>query len=169
MRVLPKLGLLAAASAALYFRHRVPATFEDYGMNSLPMKATAGAAGYDIVAPHTYELQPGETHVFDLGWTVVVPRGWYVSVQTRSSMSIKRGLVLANGTEGIIDSDYRDSIKLAIRNLSDEPQLISKDDRIAQFVLKRYDTAVWVPMWVSTLLTIFSPSKRSGGLGSTGA
>lgn len=160
------LGLLAGLGTYLWASNRYcPVSFHLVNpLAIIPQRSTAGAAGYDIYTPSSEVINPGETKIIDLGWTVAVPKGWYVSLQTRSSLSIKKGIVLANGTEGVIDCDYRDNVKLALRNTSDTPFEYKTGDRLAQLVLKRYGTAVNVPR----VFFDIRHNTRLGGLGSTG-
>lgn len=131
-----------------------------------PTQGTSGSAGYDVVVnpPSPVTIQPGEVEVFDLGYYLEIPEGWYVSLQTRSGLSIKHRIVLANGTEGVIDSDYRESIKVALYNAGTEPYTVHPGDRVAQIIFKPYGVAVWSnPTYNENC-----PGERSGGLGSTG-
>lgn len=146
---------------------RVPIHYIPFSSNpSYPQRSTAGAAGYDIVSPISVTIEPGETVRIPLGWGCEVPRGYYLSLQTRSSLSIKHGIVLANGTEGVVDSDYKDEIVLALFNRSSEPFLVSEGDRVAQALFKRYERVLPVS---DRLFSLFRRrSNRTGGLGSTG-
>lgn len=146
-----------------------------------PKRATLGSAGYDIFAPDAVVINPGEVVRLNLGFGLQVEDGYYASLQTRSSLSIKHGIVLANGTEGVVDSDYTDEIILALYNRSSEPFHIAEGDRVAQLLFKQYHTA-----YVTNLESLepvqdaprvsLDPfnidtqgiSVRSGGLGSTG-
>ena len=76
----------------------------------------------------------------------------------RSSVGIKRHLMLSNGT-GVIDSDYHDEIHVALTNYGSEPQEVKSGERVAQGVFVKY------------LLTDTDDTEeeRKGGIGSTGA
>lgn len=147
-----------------------------------PKRATLGSAGYDIFSPDDVVIPPNEVARLNLGFGLQVEDGYYASLQTRSSLSIKHGIVLANGTEGVVDSDYTDEIILALYNRSSEPFHIAAGDRVAQLLFKQYYVA-----YVTNLDPLednrFIPrvsldpfntdwaqgiSVRSGGLGSTG-
>ena len=87
----------------------------------------------------------------------------YLAIHVRSSMAIKRGLILVNST-GIIDSDYYNNedneghIMIAMYNMTDEPVALLKGERIAQGIFCKY------------LLTHDDDACgiRTGGIGSTG-
>jgi len=47
----------------------------------------------------------GERFLIPTGLILDIPKGYSVRIHPRSSMSLKRGMILAN-SEGVIDSDY---------------------------------------------------------------
>ncbi|MFM7223497.1 MAG: dUTP diphosphatase, partial [Bacteroidota bacterium] len=61
------------------------------------------------------------------------------------------------------DSDYRGEIKVIIINLSNEPQMISDGDRIAQLVFQRVEKIKWE---LSNDLN--TTQRNEGGFGHTG-
>lgn len=102
---------------------------------------------------------------YEYGETWIKPifrKGSYVTkIYSRSSMG-KKGILIPNSV-GIIDSDYRDSLKAMFINLSGKVYEIKAGDRIAQLMVQRYEPLEFEE--VSEL----SPTKRDlGGLGSTG-
>ena len=71
----------------------------------LPKRATKGSAGYDFYSPVDVVIQPGERC---LVWTDVksyMQENEVLMLYVRSSIGVKKGVVLSNGT-GIIDSSY---------------------------------------------------------------
>ena len=129
---------------------------------SIPSRATAGSAGYDFVSTAYTELQPGESVTIPTKIRAYMPEDEVLLIYIRSSLGIKRGLTLCNGTS-VIDSDYYGNednggeIMIAIRNNSDKVQSIHMGERIAQGVFVKYQTCGDEPK-----------RKRSGGIGSTG-
>lgn len=130
----------------------------------LPQYETLGSAGMDlrahIEAPAT--LQPLERVLVPTGLFIELPVGYEAQVRPRSGLSIKKGLTLVN-SPGTIDSDYRGEIKVALINLSNEPQTIAQGERIAQMVVARYERVVW-----SEVETLGETARGTGGFGSTG-
>ena len=109
-------------------------------------------------------ILPGETRVFDTGVKVSIPEDYVMLVFVRSSTGIKKGLVLANGT-GVIDSGYKDEIKMALYNIGDEPVQIKDGERLCQFMI--------IPRPKINLIKTednedFRKGDRGGGIGSTG-
>ncbi|MDO4601709.1 MAG: deoxyuridine 5'-triphosphate nucleotidohydrolase [Eubacteriales bacterium] len=78
---------------------------EIYKEISLPVRATAGSAGYDFFAPVEVTLQPGETVKIPTGIRVEMEQDWVLKCYPRSGLGFKYRLQL-NNTVGIIDSDY---------------------------------------------------------------
>ena len=78
----------------------------------MPEKKTQGAAAYDCYARVDYcrWIFPGEKGIkVPLGFAIELPEGYHAEILLRSSMGIKTGLRVSNGT-GLIDSDYRLSL-----------------------------------------------------------
>lgn len=71
----------------------------------LPKRATKGSAGYDIFAPFSFALAPGETIKIPTGIRVRMEEDWVLTLYPRSGLGFKYRLQM-NNTVGIIDSDY---------------------------------------------------------------
>lgn len=107
----------------------------------LPTRGSQCAAGYDLYAcldAAAVIIPPHTTYLVDTGWAMQIPWGLFGAIFARSGLASKRGLRPANCV-GVIDSDYRGPVKVALHNDTDEPQSIQNGDRIAQLVLIKYD------------------------------
>ena len=82
-----------------------PAEKAVYDALKLPVRATAGSAGYDFFSPVTFTLAPGETIKIPTGIRAEIAEGWVLQCYPRSGLGFKFRLQL-NNTVGIIDSDY---------------------------------------------------------------
>lgn len=130
----------------------------------VPTYGTEYAAGCDLYAAIEDEitLNPGETKLIPTGLGMEIPTGLVGLIFARSGISIKRGLAPANKV-GVIDSDYRGEIMVALYNHSNEIQKIEKNERIAQFMLVPYIQADFA------LVDSLDETKRgNNGFGSTG-
>ena len=78
---------------------------DTYEKISLPVRATAGSAGYDFFVPADIVLNPGETAKIPTGVRVEMEQDWVLKCYPRSGLGFKFRLQL-NNTVGIIDSDY---------------------------------------------------------------
>lgn len=135
----------------------------------IPTRGSAYAAGYDLYANivHPFEencsveIKPGETQKVGTGIALEIPNGYFGAVFARSGLATKQGLRPANCV-GVIDSDYRGEIIVAIHNDSNETKTIKDADRIAQIVILPYLDAEFVET------TELSDTDRgAGGFGST--
>ncbi len=83
-------------------------------------------------------------------------------VFARSSIACKRGLAPANKV-GVIDSDYRGEIMVAIHNHSNGDKEIEDKERIAQMVIVPY-----LPVNYILSDDLDDTERGNGGFGSTG-
>jgi dUTP pyrophosphatase len=103
----------------------------------LPVRGSAGAAGYDLASCESMVVPPGERRVVKTGVSVAVPPGTYGRIAPRSGLAVRHGVdVLA----GVIDEDYRGELAVILLNTGDAPFEIACGDRIAQLVLERIET-----------------------------
>lgn len=129
----------------------------------LPVYATAGSVGFDLlcredieVLPHKIELIPGNV-------IVRIPTGYFVLLTLRSSTPRRKNLLIPNGV-GIIDQDYcgeGDELKVQVLNFSEEAVQVQKGERIAQ--------ALFLPVMRVDWEEVDEVGQGRGGFGSTGA
>ena len=130
----------------------------------LPTRGTSRSAGYDLASPIDVVIEP---HSSVLIWTNIkayMADNEVLQLHVRSSVGIKKGLMLKNVT-GIIDADYYGNesndgnIGLALYNTGDEAVVIQKGNRLVQGIFMKY-------------LTVdndtFLKDERTGGIGSSG-
>ena len=130
----------------------------------LPTYGTGEAAGADLYAclDAPVCINPGETKFIPTGIAMEVPCHCAGLIYARSGLACKRGLAPANKV-GVIDSDYRGEIIVALHNHSGEAQCVENAERVAQMVI----TPVLQPMY--EIAEELSDTVRSGGgFGSTG-
>ncbi len=128
----------------------------------LPVYATDGAAGMDVVAAEALTLAPGARAAVATGFAIAIPAGYEVQVRPRSGLALKHGVTCLN-TPGTIDSDYRGEVKVILANLGQEPFEIARGDRIAQLV-----PAVVLRATLDEVATLDDTTRGAGGFGSTG-
>lgn len=131
---------------------------------SLPTYGSAQAAGADLYAclESAVTIAPGETAFIPTGIALEVPVGCAGLVYARSGMACKRGLAPANKV-GVVDSDYRGEIMVALHNHGNIPQTVENGERIAQFVI----TPVLTPAY-EAVEQLSDTVRNQGGFGSTG-
>ena len=130
----------------------------------LPQYGSTGAAGADLVAAlvESLCLQPLERVAVPTGLIVEIPHGWEGQVRPRSGLALHTGLTVVNAP-GTIDADYRGELKVLLVNLSGDPVVVARGDRIAQLVIAPVERARFEE---STELT--ATDRGAGGFGSTG-
>ena len=131
---------------------------------TLPAYGSAGAAGADLTAclTESVAIAPGQTAFVPTGIAMEVPAGCAGLIYARSGMACKQGLAPANKV-GVIDSDYRGEIVVALHNHGDMPRIIEPGQRIAQMLI----TPVLTPGYVEAE-TLSDTARDAGGFGSTG-
>lgn len=131
----------------------------------LPCRATPQSAGLDLCAciEKPISLLPDETVLVPTGLAAAPARpDVALLIFARSGLASKSGIALANGV-GVVDSDYRGEICVALRNFSQTPFIITPAMRIAQMVA--------APVFLAEICETASlPNtlRGSGGFGSTG-
>ena len=132
----------------------------------LPTRGSAEAAGYDLYARlkehETLQILPHETTKIGTGIAIECPKGYFAGIFARSGLATKQGLRPANCV-GVVDSDYRGEIIVAIHNDSDEIRYIENGDRIAQMILIPY-----IPMTFIETDKLSESGRGQDGFGSTG-
>ena len=130
----------------------------------LPTYGSSEAAGADLYAcleaPVT--IEPGKTVFVPTGFAMEVPKGCAGLIYARSGLACKRGLAPANKV-GVIDSDYRGEVIVALHNHGTAPQTIASGERIAQLVI----TPVYTPGFCQ-VAELDDTQRGCGGFGSTG-
>ena len=130
----------------------------------LPTYGSAEAAGADIYVciDQPVEILPGCTAMLPTGFALEVPKGCAGLIFARSSMGAKRHLAPANKV-GVIDSDYRGEVKVALHNHGLTPQTVLPGERVAQLVI----VPVFTPGF-RQVEELDDTARGEGGFGSTG-
>ena len=130
----------------------------------LPTYGSTEAAGADLYACLEAEVTigAGETVFIPTGLALEVPKGCAGLIYARSSLGTKRGLAPANKV-GVVDSDYRGEIIVALHNHGSEERIISNGERIAQMII----TPVLTPAY-EMADSLEDTARGEGRFGSTG-
>jgi dUTP pyrophosphatase len=130
----------------------------------LPSYARAGDAGADLVAREGVKLTAGGGRALvPTGIALAIPEGWAGLVLPRSGLALRHGVTCLN-TPGLIDSGYRDELKVLLVNTDPhEDYSVERGDRIAQLVIQRVEEAAF------SVVDELPPSERGrGGFGHSG-
>ena len=130
----------------------------------IPTYGSVGSAGGDLYSAEENDITvaPGQTAFIGTGLAVEIPQGLVGLVYARSGLACKKGLAPANKV-GVIDSDYRGEIKVALYNHGKEPQTVAKSERIAQLVIAPFVVAEY-----EETDDLSDTARGEGGFGSTG-
>jgi dUTP pyrophosphatase len=129
----------------------------------LPAYARAGDAGLDVMARVDVTITPGGRALVPTGIAFALPEGFAGFVQPRSGLALRHGVTVLNAP-GLIDSGYRDELKVLLVNLDPvEPFEVHRGDRIAQLVVQAVARVEWTPVE-----GLDASERGGGGFGHTG-
>jgi dUTP pyrophosphatase len=129
----------------------------------LPLRSSLKAAGFDLASAEDVDIAPHSIRLVGTGLVIRVPDGYFLGIFARSSLPLKRGLIVANGV-GVIDADYcgpDDEIKIQVLNVTDTMVTVFKGERIAQGIVLPCPQIEW-----EEVTEVSAPTR--GGFGSTG-
>lgn len=131
----------------------------------VPTVGSKNAAGLDLYAyieEGDIIVEPFTTVKINTGIAVEIPDGYFGGVYARSGLATKQGLRPSNCV-GVIDSDYRGEVMVALYNDSDKPRAVVNGDRIAQLIIQPYLNAE-----IDIVDELSETDRGNGGFGSTG-
>ena len=133
----------------------------------IPTKGSLYAAGYDLYAcihdeDDMIDIEPHQTVFVRTGIAIAIPNGYWGGIYARGGLACKQALRPANCV-GVIDSDYRGEILVALHNDSGTTQTIFNGDRIAQLIISPYLNCEF-----NVVPTLDATARGEGGFGSSG-
>ena len=131
----------------------------------IPTRGSEKAAGYDLYACSgngITKIAPHTTAMIGTGLAAAVPEGYFGGLFARSGLAAKQGLRPANCV-GVLDSDYRGEITIALHNDTDEERFVEDGERIAQLVIMPY-----LAVSFSQVEELDETERGEGGFGSSG-
>ncbi len=139
---------------------------EDFSIDD-PVKETEGSAGFDLAASQEAWVYPPEhgshsSTKVHTGFRVEIPKGHVGLLVERSSLHT-RGITLANNI-GVIDSDYRGEILIAVKSIFNRVIKIEKGQRLAQLIVIPIPDVRLIPV-----VDLNETIRGCGGFGSTGS
>ena len=130
----------------------------------LPTIGSDKAAGADLYAATSYDIaiQPHQTVKIGTGLAMEIPEMKFGAIFARSGLATKQGLRPANCV-GVIDSDYRGEIIVALHNDTEQEQIVPAGSRIAQLVILDFNR-----VYFNEVNELNDTARGEGGFGSTG-
>jgi len=130
----------------------------------VPTYGSEFAAGADLYAvlENDITIEPGQTYMIGTGIACEIPVGYAGLIYARSGLACKKGLAPANKV-GVVDSDYRGEIKIALHNHGTSAQVVGSGERIAQLVITPFLRGVF-----EEVESLEETTRGEGGFGSSG-
>ena len=130
----------------------------------VPTKGSEYSAGYDLYAAieSDIEIAPHKTVMIGTGLAFEIPPYTFMGIFARSGLATKKGLRPANCV-GVVDSDYRGEVKVALHNDSDEVMIVEPGERIAQVIVLPF-----YQIGLEEVDELSDTDRGEGGFGSTG-
>lgn len=126
----------------------------------VPTRAKNSDAGYDLYSTADLPITPTSRELVPTGIAIEIPEGYYGRIAPRSGLAVKAGVdILA----GVIDSGYRDEVKVVMINLGQGLVSINKGDRIAQLIIEKCHDVEW-----EETEELSDSDRGEGGFGSSG-
>lgn len=143
---------------------KITVNFKKLNENAIaPAYATEFAAGADLYcADESVKIDPGQTVMVHTGLALEIPAGLVGLIYARSGLACKKGLAPANKV-GVIDSDYRGEIIVALHNHGEKSVSFERGERVAQIVFAPYYFAEF-----NEQSELDDTTRGTGGFGSTG-
>ena len=131
---------------------------------TIPTYGSEYAAGADLYAcvDENVTIKPHETKMIPTGLAMEIPVGYAGLIYARSGLASKKGLAPANKV-GVVDSDYRGEVMVALHNHSNEEKTIEPNERVAQLVV-----APFLKVDFNEVDELNETDRGEGGFGSTG-
>lgn len=132
---------------------------------TVPTRGSEYAAGYDLYAavPETTIIPANSVEKIPTDIAIEIPEGFAGLILARSGLATKEGLRPANCV-GLIDSDYRGNVIVALYNDSSVNKTISPKERIAQLMIVPFEAVEF-----EVVDELSDTVRADSGFGSTGA
>ena len=132
----------------------------------IPSCGSLCAAGSDLYAlldgDGEVTIPAHHTVMIHTGLSIELPEGYFGAIFARSGLATREGLRPANCV-GVVDSDYRGEVMVALHNDSELPCSIKSGERVAQLVVMPY-----LPVAFEEVAELSDTARGEGGFGSTG-
>ena len=126
----------------------------------LPVRGTAGAAGYDLVVAQAAVVPAHSKCLVKTGLVITIPPDCYGRISPKPGLALKKFIDVG---AGVIDSDYRGEIGVVLFNFGDDDFVVDMGDKIAQLIFERIETP-----GLKEMNDLGETGRESSGYGSTG-
>ena len=127
----------------------------------VPTRAKSSDAGYDLYSTVDMPITPTARQLVPTCIAIEIPEGYYGRIAPRSGLAVRAGIdILA----GVVDSGYRNEIKVVMINLGEGLVSVNKGDRIAQLIIEKCYDVEW-----EEVNELSDSDRGEGGFGSSGS
>lgn len=105
----------------------------------LPKMMRSGDAAIDLYSVEEVKVKASDRVVIKTGIALAIPQGYWGNIRDRSGLAVKHGL---HTLAGVVDSNYRGEVIVAMINLSKEDYLIKQGDRVAQMIIAQHEDVI---------------------------
>lgn len=130
-----------------------------------PFKKYKTDQGWDLKQKEDVVIGPKMYKVIGTGVRTKISKGYYGQILPRSSLQLNNGVMIMGG---VIDSEYRDEIKVIVYNQGSQPLKINKGDRICQLVVIKVQLDQDFEHIENVKTSFFKTKRGKNGFGSTG-
>ena len=106
-----------------------------------PTRKTRQSAGYDLRLLEDVLILPKTRRLVDLGISIEIPEGYYGRISTRSTVAISCEVDIQ---AGVIDADFRGTVKLLLHNTSCRAVYLERGQSPAQLIIQPCMTATFL-------------------------
>lgn len=125
-----------------------------------PKFAHESDAGLDFYAIKDKIINPGERVKLPTGIAMELPIGYVALIWDKSGLAAKHGIKTMGG---VGDCSYRGEYHIILLNTSNEPYVVKKGDKIAQFLIQKVENPE-----IIEVEELSNTKRGKGGFGSTG-
>jgi dUTP pyrophosphatase len=133
---------------------------------SVPTRASADAAGYDLTTAHSCVVVRGGRALVSTDVALCLPPSTYGRIAPRSGMALRNGITTG---AGVIDRDYTGNVGVLLFNHDSHTDYhVTQGDRIAQLVVECISTPDVYVIHECDTSADSSGARGASGFGSTG-
>lgn len=141
---------------------RIPYRSDEKAME--PVRASEGAAGWDLYTKEDIHLKPYEAVIVPTGLKAAMPHGTVLFILPRSGFSLKNQIMMPNSV-GVIDEDYRGGIGITMLWAPPLDQLFqaAEEERSGDFVVsggalyRKYVAPFFIPKFTRIAQALLLP------------
>ncbi len=126
----------------------------------IPVYSHPGDAGADLRSSEDVVIPSRGKLLISTGIRLKLPPGHVGLIWPRSGLAVKHSLDCG---AGVVDSEYRGEVKVLLFNHSDEDFPVKTGDRIAQFIVQKFERVDFIPVD-----SLEETARGGNGFGSTG-